>query len=416
MRERARDRRVGDEDQLGEQSETERPPDQPDLTEPRERDPGEDAGGDPRDGHAHEGLGGVSGELLEWERIRDRWPVAQDIDVAQDVEPAEPRGEGDDGEDPRSAPPRRTARRRRTVLLAVLAACLSWLCAGVCGVVAYGHNYWVYRGFAPPRDPVHVPAGRLLTERFWSPAMRQLRSYQIYLPPGYAAEAAGGRRFPVLYLLHGSPGGGSLFINAADIGVALDNLIATHRVSPFLIVMPDGSDGTFMSDTEWADTSHGDYEGLVIDAVHAVDARWPTLAARRYRALGGNSEGAYGAVNIALRHLSMFGTAESWSGYFVQDRSGVFARASLRALDANSPAVYVRAMRAALHRFPFHAYIYSGRDEAGLAQDDEFARALGRKGAQVEFRVVPGGHDWATWRAQAPATLLYLGHVFGGER
>jgi enterochelin esterase-like enzyme len=300
--------------------------------------------------------------------------------------------------------------------LAALAVCLAWLCGGVYGVVAYGHNYWVYRGFAPPHDPSGVPAGRLLTEQFWSPAMRQRRSYQIYLPPGYAREAAYGVRFPVLYLLHGSPGGGSLFINAADVGVALDNLIAAHRVRPFLIVMPNGSDGTFLSDTEWANTSHGNYEGLALDTIRAVDVRWPTLASRRYRAIGGNSEGAYGAVNIALHHLSMFGTVEPWSGYFVQDRMGPFARATLRQLVANSPAVYIRTMRAELRRYPLHAYIYAGREETGLAQDDEFVRELSRRGARVDFHVVRGGHDWATWRRQAPATLLYLESVFGAAR
>ena len=57
--------------------------------------------------------------------------------------------------------------------------------------------------------------------------------------------------------------------------------------------------------------------------------------------IGGFSAGAYGAINIALHHLPVFGSVEVWSGYFTQTRTGVFAHASRRALRDNSPLDYV---------------------------------------------------------------------------
>jgi S-formylglutathione hydrolase FrmB len=39
------------------------------------------------------------------------------------------------------------------------------------------------------------------------------------------------------------------------------------------------------------------------------------------RAIGGLSEGGYGAINIALHHPREFSVVESWSGYRAADRS-----------------------------------------------------------------------------------------------
>ena len=66
----------------------------------------------------------------------------------------------------------------------------------------------------------------------------------------------------------------------------------------------------------------------MINVVHDVDHRFRTLANRDDRVIAGFSAGAYGATNIALHHVRMFANLQSWSGYYIETRSGVFARAS----------------------------------------------------------------------------------------
>jgi hypothetical protein len=88
----------------------------------------------------------------------------------------------------------------------VLALTLAWVFVGCYGVWSYAHDYYLYRGFGPPRDPPGVDQGSLRSIRFRSAALGAMRTYDVYLPPGYAAAAAQGRRFGVLYLLHGAPG------------------------------------------------------------------------------------------------------------------------------------------------------------------------------------------------------------------
>jgi enterochelin esterase-like enzyme len=299
---------------------------------------------------------------------------------------------------------------KRLVTLILASAVLA---GGVFGAWAYGHNYYLYRGYSPPHHPAGVAPGKLVGEHFYSTALHSQRSYKVLLPPGYAAAAARGVRFPVLYLLHGSPGRPELFINVAGVGVALDTLVARHAIRPFIVVMPNGSDGSFRSDTEWANTPHGPYESFVMDVVHAVDGRFATKADRAHRGIAGNSAGAYGAVNIALHQLGSFGVAESWSGYFTQKASGPFKRASAIQLRANSPARYVASMRAQLHRQPLRAWLYGGRSDPDSKQLPAFAAQLRAAGGKVKLQLLKGKHSWKLWRGETPAALTFAARHFG---
>ncbi len=293
---------------------------------------------------------------------------------------------------------------RRWVVVLLAAAFLG---TGTYGAWAYVHNYMVYRGFPPPQDPAGVRPGRLAHVSFFSPPLHRRDSYLVYLPAGYAAAAARGARFPVLYLLHGTGSYALHFIDVGLVGVKVDELLAAHRIKPLLVVMPEAVDGTLNHDTEWANTSHGAYAGAVLATVRQVDSRWATVPNRQGRAIGGLSMGGYGAVNIALRHLDLFSTAESWSGYFTQTRSGVYAGASPAVLRAASPQDYVGGLSAPLRRSPLHVLLYSGSSDPFRHQQHRFARELRSLGVSVRSLLVPGRHSWALWRREAPLALRY---------
>lgn len=283
---------------------------------------------------------------------------------------------------------------------------LAFVITGMWGVWSYGHDYYRYRGFGAPRYPPGVTAGQLRKVSFTSPALGARRSYDILLPAGFDRARREGRRFGVLYLLHGSPGWPRTFVDAGALGVAFETLVARGAIRPFLIVMPDGRDGTYRSQTEWSDTAaKGRYESFVLDVVRAVDRRWPTRADRRFRAIAGNSEGAYGAINIALRHLDVFAIAQSWSGYFTQTASGPFHGAPAATLRAASPASYVGSLRGQLSRRPLHAFLYGGSKDPGSRQLSGFATALRGAGADVVARTYRGRHDWGLWRRETPTAL-----------
>ena len=334
--------------------------------------------------------------------------------AVEEIKPADPGRDRHDGGRPPEHLQEPASRPARSLLVAASALLVGlWIGVGVHGLVSYGHAYIKYRGFSPPKDARGVPVGRTITVHFYSTSLRQRRLYEVYLPPGYARLAARGARFPVVYLLHGSPGGPSLFSDAANMGVDEDRLLADHSIRPFLAVMPNGRDKSFISDTEWADTPHGRYEGFVLDVVRDVDARFPTIPRRRWRAIAGLSEGAYGSMNVALRNLRTFGIAESWSGYFRQLRTGPFRHASPAVVAANSPAGYVGSMGPELKRWPLHAFIYMGRRDPTEPGVYAFAVRLRAAGAFVKFSFVRGGHDWSLWRRMMPTSLEYTSRTFG---
>ncbi len=95
--------------------------------------------------------------------------------------------------------------RLRVPALGTAAALAAFLAVGFLGIGRYGLNYWLYRGFSPPRDPAYVlQPGAQEHFALASPALGGRRQpVYVYLPPGYAS---GTSRYPVIYLLHGFPG------------------------------------------------------------------------------------------------------------------------------------------------------------------------------------------------------------------
>jgi hypothetical protein len=131
-----------------------------------------------------------------------------------------------------------------------VAAALVAVAIGLFGLYRYVDNYWLYRGYAPPKDPGWVDVrGTTQTISVASPAVGRRQQVIVYLPPGYGSHPH--RRYPVFYLLHGSPGLPNALLLTVKAGVVEDELVAKHRVRPMILVMPSGSPGRF-ADTEWA--------------------------------------------------------------------------------------------------------------------------------------------------------------------
>jgi enterochelin esterase-like enzyme len=171
---------------------------------------------------------------------------------------------------------------------------------------------------------------------------------------------------------------------------------------PFIAVIPAaGPDPTY--DGEWA----GPWEtALVKQIVPWVDANLPTIATPAGRVLAGLSAGGYGAFDIALRHPSLFGAVESWSGYFTPLRDGPFTHADAATLAANNPTLLARTEAAVLRRAGTRFFVSTGPFHShwiprGTTQT--FARELHGLGLPVELRVYPD--RVGEWRDQLDAGL-----------
>jgi enterochelin esterase-like enzyme len=251
--------------------------------------------------------------------------------------------------------------------------------------------------------------GRLMTVDFYSRALSREADYLVFLPAGYSPS----QRLPVFYGLHGMPGRPLAFSVDADIEPRLELLIAQGRVPPMILVFPDGRiDGQIDSDSEWANTPSGRYESYVVDVVHDVDHRFATLPYRQDRVIAGLSAGAYGAANVGLHQVALFGAIQVWSGYFTETHNGAFAQAAPATMAYNSPIDYVRTMRQALRRYPLRAFIYSGTHDGDRGQTPPMAAALRAEGAEAQYAIYPGGHSWDLWSPRASQMLILAGYDF----
>lgn len=306
-------------------------------------------------------------------------------------------------------------RRPAPLMVALATAAIVWLGVGLFGLTRYVVNYERYRGFAPPTHlATGAPTGSVVQMRFFSPALGRHATYQLYLPPGYAAAAQAGVRFPVLYLLHPPPGSPAGYLTIGALQQRMDTLIAKHAIKPYLVAIPDGHTRKDGNDTEWANAGAGRYEDFMLDVVRTVDHHFATIPGRADRALAGLSEGGYGAANIALRHLDVFGTFESWSGYFFQTPTLPFKGASAALLAANSPNDYVSALAPQLARMPTYAFVYRGSGEHLTSHLDTitFVERFRAAGGHVRFAEWPGLHNWRLWRAHMPLMLRFAGRHF----
>lgn len=296
----------------------------------------------------------------------------------------------------------------RAPLALTAALTLAMLAAGVLGSVRYVSNFWLYRGYPPPTTPSFVKEhGTVQSISVASPALGGRRQrVVVYLPPGYAQHPA--RRYPVFYLLHGFPGRPDAFLRTVRAGVVEEILLAKHAMRPLILVMPYGSTGTF-TDKEWANgigRSAGWETFVARDLVGTIDARYRTIPTGAGRALGGLSEGGYGALNIGLHHPGEFRVLQSWSGYTLADNLRSIFGGQPQRLAHNSPLLQLANKAAALRRAHTYVWFYSGTGDRLRVQNAAFAAALTQARVPHRFFLVHGGHDWSLWRDNAFRSLL----------
>jgi enterochelin esterase-like enzyme len=235
----------------------------------------------------------------------------------------------------------------------------------------------------------------------------------VFLPPGYSSHPR--RRYPVFYLLHGSPGLPNALLLTVKAGVVEDELVAKHEIRPMILVMPFGSSSRF-TDTEWANgvrKNSGWETFLARDVVRAIDRRYRTIRSGAGRALAGLSEGGYGSLNVGLHHPGEFRVLESWSGYQRADPIlSVFGKSRERRV-YNSPQNYVGRVARRLRREGSYVWFYSSRGDPALKQNIAFAHRLADLRVRHRFLIVAGGHNWRAWRNYFPDAILAASRGLG---
>jgi enterochelin esterase-like enzyme len=154
---------------------------------------------------------------------------------------------------------------------------------------------------------------------------------------------------------------------------------------------------------EWA----GQWERYVVRSVVPWAQRMLHVRGGPGAAIAGLSAGGYGALDIGLRHVGLFGTLESWSGYFKAFKDGPLKYASRADMRAHSPAVLVTQDQGALQHLGTQFYLSTGTSH-GRVQASwtlRFARRLAELGLPVRLYRGVDRHNGRWWLSQLPQAL-----------
>lgn len=256
----------------------------------------------------------------------------------------------------------------------------------------------------PPTVSTH---GALVADSMVSPALHgQRRSFLVYLPPSYQDRATPERRYPTLYLLHGSPGSEYDWIRGGKAVQSADTLIEHREIPELIMIFPDGN-GRNGETSEWGNSF--DQKQLMenfvaFDLVHYIDQKYRTIPQVSDRAIGGFSMGGFGAMNIAVHHPDIFGSVISLAGYYTADGSIWGQNAAYR--HANSPALILPTRPQA-----WKLRIFLGaatKDQPYYTDTQQFILELKALHRNYTFDLENGYHTWGVWETQLYHALIWL--------
>lgn len=241
---------------------------------------------------------------------------------------------------------------------------------------------------------------------------QEARDVRVHLPASYHSDAAKGRRYPVVFLLHGFPGGSGDWLGRGDAGQIADSLAASGAIPEVILVCPDGNRG-FFGRSLWADQWDGGFplaESFVRDLVPWVDSTFRTIPDADHRAIVGLSDGATGGLNLLMLHPESFSAWGGHSGEYHLERNfgmgGIVgpqpgAEAVLRAL---SPLETLTHSRQLAHARAL--YLDCGREDESITDNRELHARLEALRIPHEWREFQGSHTWDYWRQHLHESLV----------
>lgn len=241
-----------------------------------------------------------------------------------------------------------------------------------------------------------VPHGTV--SRIWydSPVLGLERRMTVYTPAGYETS---GKRYPVLYLLHGMGGDEEAWISLGRTAQILDNLIAQGKAKPMIVVMPNGnasqeaapgesSRGMVPPTMQLPKTMEGSYEQAFPEIVKFIDKNYRTIKSKSGRAIAGLSMGGFHSLHISKQYPDMF------------NYIGLFSAAIMPNKEVSSP-IYENVegkLKVQFDKNPALYWIAIGKTDFLYKANEEYRKLLDEKGYKYTYYESDEGHIWKNWR------------------
>jgi enterochelin esterase-like enzyme len=252
----------------------------------------------------------------------------------------------------------------------------------------------------------NVPHGQVREVWYSSSVTGTWRHALVYTPPGYDEKTK--ERYPVLYLQHGGGEDETGWVRQGHANFILDNLIASGKAKPMLVVMaygyarrageqPPASGGGFGS-PEFRKAMQNMLSAFEADVTQAlipfIDKTFRTIPDRAHRAMAGLSMGGMQTFHITLNHLDLFSHIGGFSGAAGPLTLG-------RDLDPGTDYNGVLADPAAFAKRVKLLWLGVGTAEPERMREGirKLHARLTEAGIAHIYQESPGtDHEWQTWR------------------
>ncbi|WP_167607979.1 alpha/beta hydrolase-fold protein [Maribellus sediminis] len=180
----------------------------------------------------------------------------------------------------------------------------------------YGAGRWG-SGIEIPADDSNiyalkdVPHGLVSEQNYFSEITQSFRRCFVYTPAEYNDNPE--KRYPVLYLQHGSFEDETGWPGQGHANRILDNLIAANKAVPMIIVMDNGY--AYKPQTSGGGRPAMVFEEVMLnEIIPMIDNRFRTIADGEHRAIAGLSMGANQTMRICMNNLDKFAYYGGFSG------------------------------------------------------------------------------------------------------
>ena len=227
-----------------------------------------------------------------------------------------------------------------------------------------------------------IEHGQIRSIHYYSEINGTYRHINVYVPAEYEHNPE--KRYPVLYLLHGSGEDETGWLNQGHADFIMDNLIAEGKAVPMIVVMMSGDMVTTPEIRSVEGASVTDV--YINELVPYVDKTFRTLTDREHRAMAGLSRGGGQTFRTVLPNLDKFAYMGGLSGG---------ARINDENIDTQFDGVFANPDR--FNKQVKLLFLSCGTEEG--MRTGQMVEVLKNHGIHCEYYVSEGtAHEWLTWR------------------
>lgn len=257
--------------------------------------------------------------------------------------------------------------------------------------------------------------------------------YCVYLPSGYDAGATQhlGRRYPVLYFLHGLGDNEQTLFNSGG-WTLIDDLRQHHGLGDFLVAAPEGRRSFYVNSADGS-VRYSDF--FLQEFILQIESKYRIRRGRLGRAISGISMGGYGALRFAFAHPELFSAVSAQSAALITKSPreldaashtgapllGVLAPVfgspiNVQVWNENNPFALARKNTAALRKLAIYFNCGSednyGFEKGAAALDDE----LKKEKVRHEYHLYLGDHSFEYFLSHFAEVMEFHSRAFGLDR